>query len=117
MQHVAQHVAQQFAAFNTDNALCKFVVCNTQQNRTFHISLSVAYSKFKTTNKNRASEHVTRRVSWFDLTKKGTPSSLTNLKLRRPASGLFPGQIITTLRCEIVTCSGMRRLSVNMGAI
>ena len=64
-QHVAQHVepnvGQQFAAFNTYKALCKFVACNTQQNRTFPILLS---NKFKTTNKNRASEHVTRRVSF-----------------------------------------------------
>ena len=44
----------------------------------------VAFNKFKTTNTNRASEHVTRRVSWFDLTKKGTPSSLTNLKAAAP---------------------------------
>ena len=73
------------------------------------------------TNGNLASssstEHVTRRVSWFDLTKKGTPSSLTNSKLRHPGSGVFPGQIITAGRCEIVTCSGMRRLSVNIGTI
>ena len=62
-------------------------------------------------------EHVTRRVSWFDLTKKGKPSSLTNSKLRHPGSGVFPGQIIIAGRCEIVTCSGMRRLSVNIGTI
>ena len=90
MQHVAQHVepnvVQQFAAFNAYKAVCKFVACNTQQNRPFLILLSVVFNKFKTTNKNRASEHVTRRVSWFDLTKKGTPSSLMNLKLQRHAS-------------------------------
>ena len=114
-QHVESNVAHPFAAFNTYNALCKCVACNTQQNRTFPILLSVAFNTFKTTNTNRASEHVTIRVSLFDLTKKGTPSSLTNLKLLRPASGVFPGQIITTERCDIVICSGMQRLSVNKG--
>ena len=39
--------------YYTYNALCKFVVCNTQQNRTFPILLSVAFNTFKTTNNNR----------------------------------------------------------------
>ena len=115
---VEPSVVQQFATCNTQKAVCKFVALNSQQNRTNPKLLSVASEH---TNENRASssstEHVTRRVSWFDLTKKGTPSSLTNSKLRHPGSGVFPGHIITAGRCEIVTCSGMRRLSVNIGTI
>ena len=129
MQHVVQHVAlnvasnvlQQVAAFNTYRAVCKFVACNSQKFRTNPILLSVACNKFKywvqQPIKTRLSDHVTRRVWWLDLSKKGTPSSLTNLKLRCPASGVFPRHIITAGRCGIVTCIGMRRLSVDMGTI
>ena len=71
--------------------------------------MSVAFNKFKTTNKNSASEHVTRRVSWFDLTKKGTPSSLTNVKLRRPTSRVFIGKGWVSRRvvsaCDLVNAS------------
>ena len=113
MQHVVQHVAsnvasnvvQQVAAFNTYRAVCKFVACNSQQFRTNPILLSVACNKFKywvqQPIKTRLSDHVTRRVWWLDLSKKGTPSSLTNLSCGALLLGCFRARLSPRADAEL----------------